>query len=167
MDEGTLIYISLGSNIQPQSNLLQAIKTLRAALGDFRVSTIYQSPAVGMQGDDFLNAVVAGRTEKSIEEVVRWLRDIEQQHGRVRTDNKFDDRPLDLDLLLYGKVVTASLPHREIEQQAYVLQPLADIAATMIHPVSNQSIATLNTGLRNRCPEKYQVLTPVVLPEGW
>ena len=164
MNEKTLIYISLGSNIDPIKNTEKAIDTLKRALTDYTVSTVYRSPAVGMQGDDFYNAVVGGYTCKSVDQVLQWLRDIEGRHGRVRTDNKFVDRPLDLDLLLYAAEVSHNLPHPDIEQQAYVLQPLAEVAGTLVHPVINRSIVAMNNALKFCCPEKYNVLTPLVVP---
>jgi 2-amino-4-hydroxy-6-hydroxymethyldihydropteridine diphosphokinase len=164
VNKKALIYISLGSNILPQQNTAKAIGTIKGELTDCAVSKVYRSPAVGMEGDDFLNAVIGGYTCKSIDQVLQWLRDIEVLHGRVRTDNKFIDRPLDLDLLLYAAEVSPNLPHPDIEQQAYVLQPLADVAGTLIHPVVNSSISAMNNALKVRCPEKYEVLTPVELP---
>lgn len=163
MSVATLVYISTGSNIDPENNTIRAITSLKTQLSDCRVSTIYRSAAVGMQGPDFINAVVGGRIKAEPESVAEWLRDIEDQHGRVRTENKFVDRSLDLDLLLYGDLMTPALPHQDIIKQAYVLQPLFDIAPSYVHPKLKLTISDLRSRLIRQSPEKFTALTPVVI----
>ncbi len=160
MTQPTLIYISFGSNLDPEKNTRSAVNTIQSSLTDCQLSTIYQCPAVGMDGNDFLNGAIGGFTYRSLKQTRLWLRDIEHQQGRKRTDNKFADRPIDLDLLLFGKQITENLPHPEITEQAYVLKPLADIAATLIHPVVKTSISELNSALLERYPDKYAELKP-------
>lgn len=162
------IYISLGSNINPEENLYSAIQALQSRLDNCQYSRVYCSPAVGMQGADFLNAVVSGSTSESMYTVVSWLLETEKAHGRVRTENKFTDRTLDLDLLLYGNCVyeptdelAITLPHPDIIDQAYVLQPLADIAGHLIHPVCNCSIDALLARLKTDYPDKFAALQAV------
>lgn len=164
------IYISLGSNIDPIAHISGAINDLRVKLDDFECSKIYSSPAVGMEGAAFLNAVVGGTTADSVKELADWLLTLELEHGRIRTGNKFTSRTLDLDLLLYGdKVLEAStdsgitLPHSDITEQAYVLQPLADVAASLFHPLEKCTIMSLLEKHKNHFPEKYGVLIPVEL----
>jgi len=162
------IYISLGSNIDPHEHLNSACDELFKLLEESRKSPVYHSPAVGMTGPDFLNAVVCGRTTQSVEKTVSALYDLERTHGRIRTSNKFSDRTLDLDLLLYGNQVhnsdsadtdeTIVLPHPEILQQAYVLQPLADLAGDLIHPLCGVTINELRSRLEAQSPEKFSSL---------
>jgi len=150
-------------------------KTLFDLLGNAVISPIYQSPAVGMKGNDFLNAVISGTTNKTVSDLVQTLRQIECNAGRVRTADKFSDRTLDLDLLLYGDLVctqttsnksgekTVTLPHPEILTEAYVLQPLADIAGNLIHPATGTEITDLLLQLQQASPQKFLSLQQIKL----
>lgn len=164
------IYISLGSNIEPEKNIKTALKHLYTKLDNYQASGVYRSAAVGMVGADFYNAVVGGSTTDSVRAVKKWLHESELTHGRVRTENKFSDRTLDLDLLLYGNTVCQSadpagivLPHPEIKEHAYVLQPLADIAGTLVHPTLHCTISQILSSLQTQYPEKFEALLPVTL----
>jgi 2-amino-4-hydroxy-6-hydroxymethyldihydropteridine diphosphokinase len=176
IDTATTLYISLGSNIEPGANIASARDALFTALGNACMSPVYQSPAVGMTGPDFYNAVVSGTTTQSLPDSIALLQQIETTHGRVRTSNKFIDRTLDLDLLLYGDQVCSPatygndnhtpdnipgeivLPHPEILQQAYVLQPLADVAGDLKHPESGITIAEHCIRLKMESPELFAAL---------
>jgi len=133
------------------------------------ISPIYQSPAVGMTGNDFLNAVVGGITSEPVNDVQETLRKIEGDAGRVRTANKFVDRTLDLDLLLYGNTIQTddkkgtTLPHPEILEQAYVLKPLADIAGDLVHPTEAKTMSALLQRLKAESPEIFSPLQQVTL----
>ena len=141
------IYISIGSNIERERHIRAALTELRVQFSNVRCSSIYESEPVGFQGDNFYNAVVAGDTEKSVQEVARCLADIEAQHGRVRVSTRFAARTLDLDLLLYDDLVVQErdikLPRAEILKNAFVLRPLAEIAPDVQHPVARRSYAEL------------------------
>lgn len=138
------IFISVGSNINPETNVRAAIVALRAAFSNVRISPVFRSQAVGFDGDDFLNLVVAATTDLTPTAVALLLQDIENRHGRDRRQPKFSSRTLDLDLLLYDDVVLAGgglqLPRGEIEKYAFVLAPLAAIAGDRRHPVTGQTI---------------------------
>lgn len=138
------IFISVGSNINPETNVRAAIVALRAAFSNVRISPVYRSQAVGFDGDDFLNLVVAATTDLTPSAVASLLQDIENRHGRDRRQPKFSSRTLDLDLLLYDDLVLTGgglqLPRGEIEKYAFVLAPLAAIAADRRHPVTGQTI---------------------------
>ena len=141
------IYISVGSNIDPQSHVALALADLRACFNDLQQSSIYESQAVGFDGDNFLNLVVGAKTDKSIHQVVDCLHEIEARHGRDRNGPRFSSRTLDLDLLLYDDVICKSdgihVPREEILFNAFVLYPLAEIAPDLIHPTEQQSMAQL------------------------
>jgi len=163
MSHSTRIYVSLGSNISAEENTRLAICSLRQHLNDSCVSTIYRSPAVGMEGADFLNSVVGGITDKSLEETTQWLRDIENDQGRVRSADKFTDRTIDLDLLLFGDLSNSIVPHHEIAAHAYVLQPLSDIAPDLIHPTLNCTVRELKVRLMEKSPDQFNALTKISL----
>lgn len=141
------VYVSLGSNIDPEQNLVLAAEALRQRFGEVSLSSVYRSQAVGFEGPPFLNLVAGFETTLPPEAVVTMLRNIEDWHGRDRDAPKFSSRPLDLDLLLYGDEVIRrgelELPREEILQQAFVLWPLAELAPDLTHPELGRPIKRL------------------------
>ncbi|WP_028774290.1 2-amino-4-hydroxy-6-hydroxymethyldihydropteridine diphosphokinase [Shewanella waksmanii] len=136
------IYISIGSNIEPHKYVKAALSELTYHLGEIRCSSVYESEAVGFDGSNFLNMVVAAETDKPIEQVVSLFKEIEQLHGRQRGAKKFSPRTIDLDLLLYDHTVTdvpVVLPRAEITYNAFVLWPLAELAPDTVHPVTQKN----------------------------
>lgn len=138
-------YLGLGSNQNAESNMAAGIAELRARFGDVEVSPIYRSPAVGFSGEDFLNAAALIRTDLSVGELKAWLTALEDRHGRDRSQPKFSDRSLDIDILLHGDKVGRfdglELPRDEVLKYAHVLKPLADIAPDLKHPATGQTFA--------------------------
>ena len=141
------IYISIGSNIEAEQHLRQAIADLQAHYGELQLSSVYESESVGFSGDNFLNMVVGLDTGEDVHTVVQTLRQIEDRHGRVRTGPRFSARTLDLDLLLYDDLVMKhnglELPREEITRNAFVLWPLAELAPELLHPVARQTMHSL------------------------
>lgn len=141
------VYVSIGSNIDRDRNVAAALAGLRREFGELQQSTIYETQAVGFEGDAFYNLVVGFDTEQSPHEVAAMLHRIEDQHGRQRHGGKFSARTLDLDMLLYDDLVLEAddlnLPRREILEYAFVLRPLAEIAAERRHPLAGVSYAAL------------------------
>ncbi|GHG61567.1 2-amino-4-hydroxy-6-hydroxymethyldihydropteridine diphosphokinase [Alishewanella longhuensis] len=141
-----LVYISVGSNINRDFNIRGGLRGLAEHFGALTLSSVYESEAVGFCGDPFYNMVVGAETDLSIGDCIRLLKQIEDQYGRVRGAEKFSGRTLDLDLLTYDQVICdtpVQLPRGEITENAFVLWPLAEIAAEQIHPVTGQSYAAL------------------------
>lgn len=155
------IYISIGSNIEAERHLRLAIGELRKHYGELQLSSVYESEAVGFDGDNFLNMVVGLDTDEEVHTVVQTLREIEDRHGRIRSGPRFSARTLDLDLLLYDDLVVKEdaldLPRGEIIQNAFVLWPLAEIAPDLMHPLEKSSIADL----WDKFDKAAQVLWPV------
>jgi len=141
------LYISIGSNIDPRTHVELALAELRDCFPDLQQSSLYESQAVGFDGDNFINLVVSAKTDKSIRQVVDCLHEIEARHGRDRQGPKFSSRTLDLDLLLYDAEICKAngihIPREEILYNAFVLYPLAEIAPDLIHPTEHQSMAQL------------------------
>lgn len=96
------VLIGMGSNIEPEQHLVAAAREIREAHPSARFSSVYHSPPVGMQGDDFLNACCLIETTQSREELAAWLKRIEDRHGRDRSTGAWRPRTLDLDLIFYG-----------------------------------------------------------------
>ena len=157
------IYISIGSNIEAERHLRLAIGELRKYYGELELSSVYESEAVGFDGDNFLNMVVGLDTDEEVHTVLQTLREIEDRHGRVRNGPRFSARTLDLDLLLYDDLVVKEealdLPRGEIIQNAFVLWPLAEIAPEIMHPVEQQSMAALWQGF----DKESQKLWPITI----
>jgi 2-amino-4-hydroxy-6-hydroxymethyldihydropteridine diphosphokinase len=143
-------WLSLGSNLDPQRRIPAALEALRGCFGELVVSPIYESEAVGFSGDNFHNLVVGIETRLPHSELVRQLRQIETQHGRVRGAEKFSSRTLDIDLLTYGDriidEVGVQVPRDEILRYAFVLLPLSEVAPYERHPLTGQTYGELWAG---------------------
>ena len=141
----TRAWISVGTNVEPEYNLRAAIENLRQAFGELVLSPVYRTRAVGFEGDDFLNMVIGIDTELPPDELRRRLRAIEDSQGRVRGENRFASRTLDLDLLTWGNLVDRNqgIPRDEILKYAFVLRPLADVAPTEQYPGGRETYASL------------------------
>jgi len=144
------VFVSIGSNLERERHLPEAIQEMEKAFGPLTVSSIYESEAEDFEGPSFHNLVVAFETDLSVEEVQRLFKQIEQRHGRSPRDRKFVSRTLDLDLLLYGDLILDDpktgkrlLPREDILLYAFVLEPLAEIAPQQQHPILGKSYQEL------------------------
>ena len=141
------IYLSLGSNIRPEENLEEAKKLLSRNYQPQKESKIYKTKSVGFEGEDFLNQVVCFETDDSPENVITTLKDIEKKIGRKNRVEKFSEREIDIDLLLYGnfvgKALAKDIPHKDIDLYRFVLEPLAEIAPNLIHPKHQEKISEI------------------------
>lgn len=141
------IYLSLGSNIKPKENLKRALDYLRQYYKPMEESKIYQTKSEGFIGNDFLNQVVSFETEDSPEVIIKTLKKIEKKIGRRERKEKFSEREIDIDLLLYenfvGKVSGKVIPHKDIDLYRFVLEPLAEIAPDLIHPKHQKKISEI------------------------
>jgi len=136
-----IVYIGIGSNLdEPLKQVQAAITALHElADSDFHISSLYiSSPLAEMSQPDYVNAVAAFSTSLSAEALLDALQHIEQQQGRERDGQKWQARPLDLDLLLYGQHAIESarltVPHPHISQRDFVLQPLMELAPDLLVP---------------------------------
>ncbi len=143
----TIVYLGLGSNIEPQRHLKAAIAALRRHFGELGLSPVYESVAIGFEGDNFLNMVVALETDGEIDALQAILGRIEADNARDRSAPRFSSRTLDIDLLLWGDRIIEEgrlkLPRPEIYENAFVLRPLADLAPELRDPLSGRSFAEL------------------------
>ena len=140
-------YLSLGSNVEPQTNLRSAIAALHERFGDVVLSPAYQTSAIGFDGADFLNAAAIIDSDLDVHALNDWLHALEDAHGRDRTGPRFGSRPLDIDIVFYDDLVLDGPKHLKIPrpelEHAFVLKPLADIAPDFIDPLSGQSLQAL------------------------
>lgn len=148
-------YIGLGSNLeQPAAQLARAVSELAGLPKSTLVaqSPFYASRPVGPQDQpDFVNGAVHLRTDLSAHELLDCLQAIEQAHGRERLRH-WGPRTLDLDLLLFGQVTLKdarlTVPHAELANRDFVLQPLLDLAPELALPDG-----TTVAELRRDCPD--------------
>jgi 2-amino-4-hydroxy-6-hydroxymethyldihydropteridine diphosphokinase len=139
--------LSLGSNLEPEKNLRAAIDELREKFGEIVVSPTYRFPSVGFEGPPFLNLAVAIDTNLDAAALNDRLHDLEDRHGRRRDVPRFSSRTLDVDIVLFGDAVMTGpgnlqIPRDELKH-AFVLQPLADIASDVVHPIAKRTIGAL------------------------
>ncbi len=146
-------FISLGSNIEPEKNLPLAVERL-AQIGEIlAISMVYQNPAVGPTPQaDFLNAAVMIATDFEPLEIRAKLREIETGMGRVRSEDKYAPRQIDLDLCLLGNWVLESpeltLPDPELLLRPHLIVPIAELAPDFRHPLTGDSLAHISERLK-------------------
>lgn len=142
-----VVYLGLGSNIERERYLVAGLDALQVLFGELQLSSVYDSDAIGFDGQPFLNMVVAVDTGLAVAELARRLRHIEVEHGRPVNASRYSARQLDIDILTYGDQVGnvdgVQLPRAEILLNAFVLCPLAELAPQERHPQTGQSYARL------------------------
>ncbi|MGY6214774.1 2-amino-4-hydroxy-6-hydroxymethyldihydropteridine diphosphokinase [Methylolobus aquaticus] len=149
------IFVGVGSNVDRELSIGAGLQRLGREFGPLRLSSVYESEAVGFVGDPFFNLVVGFDCTLPALEVAERLTMIEAHVGRIRADDKFAARTLDLDLLLYGNAVfeagSLRIPRDDITRYAFVLEPLTELAADLVHPELGTSFATLWAAFDKRC----------------
>jgi 2-amino-4-hydroxy-6-hydroxymethyldihydropteridine diphosphokinase len=139
------VYLGLGSNVDAERHLRLAVRELQRRFGALQLSPVYQSPPLGFDGDDFLNAVAGLDTDRPPEDVLGQLEEIHVIAGRRRDSRRLVSRTLDIDLLLYGELVVDKpglrLPRSDVLDYGFVLRPLAELAPEARHPLSRRSMA--------------------------
>ncbi len=99
------VFVSVGSNVDRERHIALALELLRAHFGELQLSSVYESAAVGFDGDPFFNLVVAFETDAEPRQIVTALHEMERRCGRPRGGTQFSPRTMDLDLLLAGDLV--------------------------------------------------------------
>ena len=120
-------FLSIGSNINAEANILFAIEKLQKILDKPKFSSIHKTKAEGFEGDDFLNLVVSGNSDSSFDDLNKVLKDIENESGRNRDAAKFSARTLDIDIILQIDEDEILFESDEIEKYSFVSEPLKEI----------------------------------------
>ena len=131
------VLVGMGSNIEPEANLERAASALRTLFGEVVFSSVYRSAAVGMEGDDFLNACCLFDTRLSQDQVRSELKALEDAQGRDRSHGSWKPRTLDLDVLVYGNRVADD----ELYLHAHAYVPASELLA-MDLPADEKGLLT-------------------------
>ncbi len=143
----TTLALSIGSNIDAESNIRAALDALHLEFENIRNSTTYESQAIGFDRNNFLNLVILADTDKGLDDVAAILKRLEDKLGRDRQQVRFSGRTMDIDILLYGNesgmCCGIELPRPEVTENAYVLQPLSELLPDLVHPATGMSYLNL------------------------
>ena len=153
------VYVSIGSNIEPRRYISSGLDSMQQHFGGLILSSVYESEAVGFEGDNFLNLVALFETYKTIDELIAILQQIEADNDRKRVGKRFSARTLDLDILLYDDLINEELaiPRDEILKYAFVLLPLSELAPNAKHPMTGQTYANLWQDFDKKGPDLWKV----------
>ena len=153
------LYLSLGSNEgDREQHLRSAIDAIGRLIGPVDgISPLVETEPWGFESPHpFLNAALSVETSLPAMDVLERTQSIERQLGRRHKSvaGRYEDRPIDIDLLLYDDLVLTSerltLPHPLLSERLFVLEPLAEIAPQILHPTLGKTIQTLRDELRLR-----------------
>jgi len=158
----TLAYIAIGSNL---ASPLEQVNAAVQALGDIpqsrvvALSSFYRTPPLGPQDQpDYLNAAIAIDTALSADALLDNTQRIELQQGRVRKEERWGPRTLDLDIMLFGDAVInterLTVPHYDMKRRGFMLWPLFEIAPDLIFP-DGESLSALLGQLNAEKPARW------------
>ncbi len=148
----TRVYLGLGTNLgDKRKNLNDAVTLIKERIGTVvSLSSFYETAPWGFQSDNsFLNAAIGVDTSLSPVALLRITQAIEKQLGRLHksVQKVYHDRPIDIDILLYGEEVYESdellIPHPEMAERRFVMEPLVEIAPEALHPLYCKTIREL------------------------
>jgi len=148
------VYLALGANVgDAAGNIAKAISLLAACLQEVKQAPLYRSKPAGYAGQpDFVNSVIRGQTGLSPEELFSFVKQVEQQVGRVERF-RWGPREIDIDIIFYGDQIIKSskltIPHPRFAERDFVLKPLADLDPNLKDPLSGKTIGQLLAAVGN------------------
>lgn len=158
MSESHLAYLNLGSNIQPEYNLVKAVELLHEYGEVLQTSNAWESKSVGSDGPNYLNACILFKSTHPQAVILKKdvIRPIEARLGRERNRNKFSPRTIDIDIVLFD-----NQPYNnKFWRYAFVIVPLAEIYPGYQNPIDGGNLAETATRLRS---ETWMETRPEVL----
>jgi 2-amino-4-hydroxy-6-hydroxymethyldihydropteridine diphosphokinase len=163
-----VIYLAIGVNVgDKQANIMQAVSLLSEKVRNIVLAPLYETKPWGYKHqENFINTVVKGETNLSLEKLLLLVKSIETKIGRIKRFRN-GPREIDIDILLYDDVVyrsyTLTIPHPRMHERDFVLQPLVDIAPHIMHPVIHRSVYEL----MQEIPQEKRVVVKKILSEGF
>ena len=141
----SLLHLNIGSNLDRRKNIRLALEHLESSFDKIIISSLFESPSEGFEGNDFYNIGVNVETSKKVSEVLDILHQIEDSLGRNRAQPKFSSRIIDLDLVIYDDIIDEkfNIPRKDIFRYAFVLAPLLELNPYGIHPEKGVSYLEL------------------------
>ncbi len=144
------IYLGLGSNLGDKMQHLQnAVDLIADQIGSInQISSVYKTKSWGFEAADFYNAVLCVQSKFSAEAILKKTQEIELQIGREKFENhRFESRVIDIDILFIDTDILLNehlvVPHPLLKKRRFVLEPFAEIAPQLIHPIDRKTIKTL------------------------
>lgn len=159
--ECTAVYLLLGGNLgNRERNLQEAIKLINDLIGEvFTVSSLYETAAWGKTDQPaFINQAIGVRTQLSAMAVLEAALAIEKQLGRIRKV-KWGERLIDIDIILFGDEIidngiTLQVPHPQMQNRRFVMEPLAEIAPKVMHPILGKTILEISENVTDNLEVK-------------
>jgi 2-amino-4-hydroxy-6-hydroxymethyldihydropteridine diphosphokinase len=148
----TLVFIAMGSDVDPSRNLPVAAGLLAKRMRVTKVSNVYSTRPIGMGGARFYNCVIEADSKSSPREIkFGVLRDIEANMGRARGKKRYEPRPIDLDLIMYGDIVADGpdlvLPDPDICVRPFLARCLYELEPALVLPGFNIKVSTLTASM--------------------
>ncbi len=143
------VLLGLGSNVGDRVRLLErALERLKQSIQFERISSIYETQPVGVRDQPwYLNLVCLGHTRLQPYGLLAFLHEVEDALGRVRSEQRFGPRTMDIDILSFeDRIIDRHdlvLPHPRLTERRFVLEPLVEIAPDWRHPVEDKTAAEL------------------------
>ena len=143
-----IIFLGLGSNVgDKKKNLEKAVSKLKEEISDIKISKFYETEPWGYRDQDkFLNAAVSGKTFLTSLELLRFVKLIEKKIGRIKRF-KWGPREIDIDILFYDDLIykdsSVEIPHPNLWERKFVLEPLMDLDPNFIHPIFKKTVRQL------------------------
>lgn len=151
----TVVFLSLGSNVKPEENVLEAVRLLSHHVKVLKASTVYLTePLRHRSHPAYYNCVLKIETDiKPHDLKSNVLRPIEQKLGRKRTKDKYSSRTIDIDIILYGNQIISTkelvVPDSDIQKRAFLAIPLYEIEPDLILPNTNEHISEIASRFKN------------------
>ncbi|MDB4903299.1 MAG: 2-amino-4-hydroxy-6-hydroxymethyldihydropteridine diphosphokinase [Mucilaginibacter sp.] len=150
------VFLLLGSNLGNRYSFLQqAIEYIENDIAPvLKASSVYETQSWGKTDEpDYLNQVIILQTNLSAKKILDKILSIENTLGRKR-EEKWGSRTIDIDILFYGQTIineeNLHIPHPELHKRRFTLEPLAEIAPGLVHPVLNKNILQIKNELKDR-----------------
>ncbi|MCA8962141.1 MAG: 2-amino-4-hydroxy-6-hydroxymethyldihydropteridine diphosphokinase [Planctomycetes bacterium] len=161
------VFVGLGSNIDPEANLVRARESIAARVGRIVArSRVYRTEAIGRAQADFLNQVIEVEVDApervGPRRLLALLLDIEVALGRPAVHETWGPRTIDLDLHAYRRALRDEpglvVPHPRIVERRFVLEPWADIAPGFVVPGLDATVSELRDGMRDAVGQRVEVV---------